>query len=91
MSKWTEAPMTAEVKEKLLGTRAARSRLALAAFLAAQPALTYNGIMSALKVAPRASQASNDYARGQMAAKRLLGYENSGRGAPFVPANPTSN
>ncbi len=73
MSWFNEAPMTEETIQKLLGTRAAKSRTALAAILAEQPALTYNGCMTALKAAPRGNSQAGWHYLGQQAARRLFG------------------
>jgi hypothetical protein len=75
INKYSEAPMSPAVKEELLGTRAAKSRTALAAFLAAQPALSYNSTLRALRAAPKGNSAEGEYLLGQEDAKRLLGKE----------------
>ncbi len=55
---------------ELLNTRAAVGRMPLARFLAAQPGVSYNQAMQALKVAPRSKGL---YAKGKAAAMKLLG------------------
>ena len=73
MSKWTEAPMSAEVREKLLGTHAASTRTALARLLATQPALSYNQCLTALKAAGKGNTFEGHRFLGAEEARRLLG------------------
>jgi hypothetical protein len=74
-NQYSRAPMTPAVKEELLNTRCAQSRKALAAFLSAQPQLSYNQCVEALKAAPKKEESTfeqGEFLVGQMEAKRLL-------------------
>jgi hypothetical protein len=74
MSKWSEAPMSLEVRELMLGTKLASVRRPLAKVLADFP-ISYNNCLKLLKAAPKNSPEANDFCRGQDEARRLLGKE----------------
>jgi hypothetical protein len=72
-NKYAEAPMSQGVIQELMNTRAARSRTALAAVLSAQPTISYNDALTALKSAAKGNSFEGDYFMGREAARALLG------------------